>query len=258
MTSIHDYAAVGRNRLNSETASEEQPAAPRRDENRSLRRQDPAEKEAKHPHKRSPSPSESSGRGNFYPITWRVIGGGVLMGGPRDVCQAYLAGGCKNGLDCKFSHPSAADELEHAVAFSPPLEPYYPPVDQWSPISPLYINPFVAAQMVPPSPVTEDGYDDSPKALTIDTLVARPAAQYFPARVVLDGNTLTPRDSIFSDTYNLTEDNASLPPNSRSPSPEPSPADDVGARNIVRPVSTPPYTSSTFSKVVRLFAAEMP
>lgn len=46
---------------------------------------------------------------DFYPITWRVIGGGVMMGGERKVCDAFITGYCKDGDDCKFAHET---ELE--------------------------------------------------------------------------------------------------------------------------------------------------
>ncbi|KAN0087500.1 hypothetical protein V8E55_006121 [Tylopilus felleus] len=41
---------------------------------------------------------------DFYPITWRVIGGGVMMGGQRQICPAFAAGQCRYGNDCKFAH----------------------------------------------------------------------------------------------------------------------------------------------------------
>ncbi|KAH0831984.1 hypothetical protein J3R83DRAFT_12883 [Lanmaoa asiatica] len=62
---------------------------------------------------------------DFYPITWRVIGGGVMMGGqsestharsraraewgPGQICPAFAAGHCKYGNDCKLAHET---ELE--------------------------------------------------------------------------------------------------------------------------------------------------
>ncbi|KAI6124125.1 hypothetical protein EV401DRAFT_1944335 [Pisolithus croceorrhizus] len=46
---------------------------------------------------------------DFYPITWRVIGGGVMMGGERRICDAFIAGRCRDGDDCKFAHET---ELE--------------------------------------------------------------------------------------------------------------------------------------------------
>ncbi|KAF9220903.1 hypothetical protein BS17DRAFT_786155 [Gyrodon lividus] len=41
---------------------------------------------------------------DFYPVTWRVIGGGVMMGGERKICSAFVEGHCKYGDDCKLAH----------------------------------------------------------------------------------------------------------------------------------------------------------
>jgi hypothetical protein len=58
---------------------------------------------------------------NYYPITWRVIGGGVMMGGysmysivsssyfidtcPTGLpCKAFAAGYCPDGNDCRLAH----------------------------------------------------------------------------------------------------------------------------------------------------------
>ncbi|KAG2155776.1 uncharacterized protein EDB93DRAFT_51324 [Suillus bovinus] len=38
---------------------------------------------------------------DYYPITWRVIGGGVMMGLP---CKAPAAGYCSDGENCKLAH----------------------------------------------------------------------------------------------------------------------------------------------------------
>lgn len=46
---------------------------------------------------------------DFYPITWRVIGGGVMMGGERKICDAFIAGHCGDGDDCKFAHETALE-----------------------------------------------------------------------------------------------------------------------------------------------------
>lgn len=103
--------------------------------------------------------------------------------------------------------------------------------------------------MAPPSPITEDGLDDhTERFLTIDTLVARPASNYFPARVILDGNTLLPRDSLSSEALTEDEDPQSFDELPVSVEPE----DDIGARGIVRPVSTPPSTSPSAAKVIRV------
>ncbi|KAI6016244.1 hypothetical protein EDC04DRAFT_2749651, partial [Pisolithus marmoratus] len=62
---------------------------------------------------------------DFYPITWRVIGGGVMMGGERKICDAFIAGHCEDGEDCKFAHETALEtdrELDASVARArPPL-----------------------------------------------------------------------------------------------------------------------------------------
>jgi hypothetical protein len=58
---------------------------------------------------------------NVYPITWRVIGGGVMMGGqstyitrvitmPTDwregeICTRYKDGACPDSDDCPYTHP---------------------------------------------------------------------------------------------------------------------------------------------------------
>ena len=77
------------------------------------------------PVQKNPSAKESQKvrSPNFYPITWRVIGGGVMMGGRREfqlirvsdvgaeddatgeVCQDYMAGRSHEGTDCKYAHP---------------------------------------------------------------------------------------------------------------------------------------------------------
>ncbi|KAG8214529.1 hypothetical protein J3R82DRAFT_9588 [Butyriboletus roseoflavus] len=42
---------------------------------------------------------------DFYPIAWRVIGGGVMMGGQRQICPAFATTGhCNYGNDCKLAH----------------------------------------------------------------------------------------------------------------------------------------------------------
>ncbi|KAG1818485.1 uncharacterized protein BJ212DRAFT_1345806 [Suillus subaureus] len=38
---------------------------------------------------------------DYYPITWRVIGGGVMMGLP---CKAFAAGYCPDGKNCRLAH----------------------------------------------------------------------------------------------------------------------------------------------------------
>lgn len=49
---------------------------------------------------------------NYYPITWRVIGGGVMMGLP---CKAFAAGCCPNAKNCRLSHETEVCTSENGV-----------------------------------------------------------------------------------------------------------------------------------------------
>lgn len=81
--SIHDYGPSGRNRANAGKRDGHQSVNPKNEENLNSRQPSHAQTDFKRLSKRSTSPIESEGRRNFYPITWRVIGGGVLIGGHR-------------------------------------------------------------------------------------------------------------------------------------------------------------------------------
>ncbi|EGN98508.1 hypothetical protein SERLA73DRAFT_183560 [Serpula lacrymans var. lacrymans S7.3] len=63
----------------------------------------------------------------YYPVTWRVIGGGVMMGGKREPCKAYTAGHCKDGDDCRFAH-----EIDGLKNSGPPSLPDPPELDRSS------------------------------------------------------------------------------------------------------------------------------
>jgi hypothetical protein len=88
---------------------------------------------------------EESRKKGFFPISWRVIGGGVMMGGKSTCmrssvesgathlaghqgppCQAFLADKCADGDDCKFSH-DVDDEYEGAEPSMVEVEPQSPP-----------------------------------------------------------------------------------------------------------------------------------
>jgi len=95
----------------------------------------------------------------IYPITWRVIGGGVMMGGHRkclalpprflpltphtyiigEVCVQYLDGTCTDGDDCRFSH--VTDSAPSAVAHDCPQIDHEPVP--------------CASEVVPPQPAAE-------------------------------------------------------------------------------------------------------
>ncbi|KAF8500861.1 hypothetical protein F5888DRAFT_1308766 [Russula emetica] len=72
------------------------------------------------------SPSESRSKSdeeherNVYPITWRVIGGGVMMSGQRAICTRYKDGVCPDSDDCPYTHPWEDDIKTPIEATSSP------------------------------------------------------------------------------------------------------------------------------------------
>ncbi len=87
------------------------------------------------------TPSVTSGseskKNNFFPVTWRVVGGGVMMSGKRtltlspscrriviltntragEVCESFMAGHCPDGGDCRFAHPETSKSSSFAAAY---------------------------------------------------------------------------------------------------------------------------------------------
>ncbi|KAG1882668.1 hypothetical protein F4604DRAFT_346273 [Suillus subluteus] len=49
---------------------------------------------------------------DYYPITWRVIGGGVMMGLH---CKAFAAGYCPDGKNCRLAHETEVWTSENGV-----------------------------------------------------------------------------------------------------------------------------------------------
>ncbi|RPD77928.1 hypothetical protein L226DRAFT_568908 [Lentinus tigrinus ALCF2SS1-7] len=194
------------------------------------------------------TPSVTSGseskKSNFYPVTWRIVGGGVMMSGKREVCENFMAGHCPDGADCRFAHPETNEE-----EYTPYQEP--PPV--YSPISPIlspvmFAYPVVYPTLSPPQPFAlpavippqtpKSGFMPPNLAITpmpqVQVQASGVAYPYSPHRVV-DGTTLTERQ------------------------PEPYAQGFPATRPVVRPVSTPPTPmQGPDTGVARLFAAEMP
>ncbi|KZP08674.1 hypothetical protein FIBSPDRAFT_938863, partial [Athelia psychrophila] len=56
----------------------------------------------------------------IYPISWRVIGGGVMMGGSREICRAFTAGQCNKGDECPFTHEVEYDSIGEFIAWDLP------------------------------------------------------------------------------------------------------------------------------------------
>jgi hypothetical protein len=101
--SIHDLSAVQGSQSEQESASDDSVDSP----------QAPSEPRSK---------ADEEGERNMYPITWRVIGGGVMMGGQStnltrvltlcsptglkgEVCPRSKDGVCPDSDDCPYAHP---------------------------------------------------------------------------------------------------------------------------------------------------------
>ncbi|THH29135.1 hypothetical protein EUX98_g5048 [Antrodiella citrinella] len=212
----------------------------------------------------SSCPSESSlqyMKKEYYPINWRVIGGGVMMSGRRDICQDFIRGSCSDGPD----YDEARSEDLHTAKFVPETTPvgfaYY---DAVNPVSPLYLStPRTASSfgiISPLLPTFEQQMKRSQHCLVVDP--PPPDFEYTIHRV-LDGHTLCERQLPVSEE----------PPLDSLPSDDPHDVDDVQtlsvpvqgsdgnlftARSIVRPLSTPPAASGTIAVQRQLFAAESP
>ncbi|OCH92605.1 hypothetical protein OBBRIDRAFT_833268 [Obba rivulosa] len=77
-----------------------------------------------------PLPTAEESEEGFRPIGWRVVSGGVKLGGTRDTCQKFMAGRCRKGAYCQYAHPGSSD-IEDEVSFQEPsyssLWEYLPP-----------------------------------------------------------------------------------------------------------------------------------
>ncbi|KAI9058257.1 hypothetical protein FKP32DRAFT_1582082 [Trametes sanguinea] len=198
---------------------------------------------------------------NFYPVTWRVVGGGVTLGGQREICENFMAGRCTEGADCRYAHPDTSEEecvfgypeppMFSAVSpISPMIVPYSFIYPMLSPVQsfvlptlpgPLPVSPPPAIQSAP-TPKGRHTAKNSMTGLTVYT-TAPPSMisshPYSPHRVV-DGTTLLDRD--LPTHYHV--DNMCQ----------------WSARTMVRPLSTPPTPVHAPGEVsiAKLFAAEMP
>ncbi|KAI0826853.1 hypothetical protein BC628DRAFT_1319338 [Trametes gibbosa] len=73
--------------------------------------------------------TQDKSKKNFHPVTWRVVGGGVTLGGQREVCKDFRAGHCPEGSDCKYAHPDPSEDVCAVYSYSEPTS--------FSPISPI-------------------------------------------------------------------------------------------------------------------------
>ncbi|GJE98977.1 zinc finger CCCH domain-containing protein [Phanerochaete sordida] len=178
---------------------------------------------------------EAEQRTNFYPITWRVIGGGVMMGGQREICPAFKAGICSDGPNCQLAHPLEEDEDLYELSDVSTPTSSYDPIEHFSPVSPVYLPyPFIHYQVPTPFPEVPEVSLPCPTIVEVQNVPG--------GSTVLDGDTLLPRQ--LDDDDALTAD---------------APSEDntlLSARTIERPVSTPPMAKPSTPSVERLFQAE--
>ncbi|KAI0696432.1 hypothetical protein BC835DRAFT_865500 [Cytidiella melzeri] len=190
----------------------------------------------------NPAPEGAKEHRNYYPITWRVIGGGVMMSGAREICQDYMAGACNEGVDCKFSHPAAADDQDPVAVSELPTSPFYVP--SLFPTSPLQSMPIPIFLQPPPRRLPRRGSSRSQNRRTI-------RSQRKEERV-LSGSTLLPTTPSEDCAVEATANQEDLT------SPSQQSTQFITARSIVRPASTPPSHATSFAKILRIFQAESP
>ncbi|KAH8105998.1 hypothetical protein BXZ70DRAFT_409153 [Cristinia sonorae] len=214
---------------------------------------------------RATSESVPSNKKDYYPINWRVIGGGVMMSGRRDVCHDYMRGLCSEGPDCKFAH---SDHYGGAQEHELPVHkfaPERPPLELTYGDGPLYSGAGIgAAPIASPSAAVKLPLGPAnirkPRARLV---LVPPSHEEFVYNFhrILDGQTLFERaiqpqeeqciDSNPSDDPHYGASNRSVPLSPRRDNPA------FAIRSITRPLSTPPAIPGS-AKVERLFAAESP
>ena len=159
-----------------------------------------------------------------------------------EICQDYIAGRCHDGIDCKFSHPAIADEQEPIAISELPPSPFYaahfppsPPV-QFLPV-PIFVQP-------PPLHYPRRGLHRSQHRKA-----RRPHTDEMP---LLNGNTLTPMQQLQDGSAVDISSREEATPTPVSTSPPQTSSQLFAERSIERPVSTPPSTRTSFSKIIRV------
>ncbi|KAL6303185.1 hypothetical protein BKA93DRAFT_826864 [Sparassis latifolia] len=174
---------------------------------------------------------------NFFPVTWRVIGGGVMMSGKREICSDFMAGHCGEGDDCKYAHLENYGQARNSLT-----EHSHPAPHNAFALSPTLSEDFVypSVPLFPPISIESAPRPKRVRKLTILKTTQHGEEGYSSHRV-FDGDTLLERDATPYKETTVTQDSAVL-----------------SARLLVRPMSTPPTPVSRGSSMVRLFSAEMP
>ncbi|KAI9433247.1 hypothetical protein BJY52DRAFT_1337897 [Lactarius psammicola] len=108
---------------------------------------------------------------NIYPITWRVIGGGVMMGGQREICERFKEGGCPEGDDCPYAHLEEDGSDDTETLIEGPSSPIVTPRASDFPQEQM-ANRSTKQSAVAMSPVPELVHDVSPMILPRRRLLA--------------------------------------------------------------------------------------
>ncbi|KAH9065300.1 hypothetical protein EDB87DRAFT_1048267 [Lactarius vividus] len=110
----------------------------------------------------SASESDDDRGRNIYPITWRVIGGGVMMGGRRESCERFKEGGCPEGEDCPYAHQEEDGSDDTETLIEGPSSPIVTPRASDFPQEQMATKQIAIAM----SPLPELVHDVSPMVLS--------------------------------------------------------------------------------------------
>jgi len=162
---------------------------------------------------------EEKKKHGFYPISWRVIGGGVMMSGKREFCHSYAAGHCDRGDDCSFAHDSESDDDA-----SPPSE--FDLEEEYYNARPQYIPQ--AQGMSPKHRIEGKSKGTRPSSITIPA-----ATSFLPTLEANNSAPLTSASGTFNDKGGKRSAKSSASHRrTRSMSIPPTPGSPLGAVNL--------------------------
>ena len=134
-------------------------------------------------------------------------------------------------MECRFAHPIEENDEESFIPSEPSTPSYYDPMELYSPVSPLYSNPFLHWRPPPPVPVGIVPYAAAPAFV-------QPRAQHWEP-VLSYGNNLRSRENSI-----VSSDETVVPPTAT--------AESISVPSIVRPMSTPPSSNTSAASNVRV------
>jgi len=171
---------------------------------------------------------EEKKKRGFYPISWRVIGGGVMMSG-KHVCPSYLTGRCGKGDDCPFSHEVGSDDSVSQLSDFDPSEALTENDTVYPPASP-------PGNLIHSEEHSKPRVGNKPKASRPMSISVPPAKDFF-----LGSNSALPT-AVPSSFHNNRDDNQSISSSHRR----------------TRSMTIPQKLGSPRSGTVNLFPAESP